>query len=64
MYKRTISFKFIAIIFFFTIFLGFIGYREIRISHLRNEVEKAKGQKNNHSVRIYSNLIRPLAANS
>ena len=30
------------------IFLGFIGYRQIRVSQLRSDVEKAKGQKGNY----------------
>ncbi|BDA71794.1 hypothetical protein CAL7716_059600 [Calothrix sp. PCC 7716] len=44
---RLIGFGFIPII-FLTIFLGFIGYRQIEISRLRNDIEKAKGQKDNY----------------
>ncbi|MBW4591479.1 MAG: pentapeptide repeat-containing protein [Brasilonema angustatum HA4187-MV1] len=44
---RLIGFIVIPII-FLTIFLGFTGYREIRVSNLRNEVEKFKGQKESY----------------
>ena len=45
---RSIGFGFIPII-LLTVFLGFVGYREVRISHLRDAVEQAKGQEVNNA---------------
>ena len=41
---RSIGLGFIPII-LLTVFLGFIGYREVRISHLRDVVKQAQGKK-------------------
>lgn len=55
---RLISFGFIPII-FLTIFLGFVGYREIRISYLRDEVEKVKGQKESYPrIKALEELVK------
>jgi len=45
---RLIGFGFIPII-LLTIFLGSVGYKEVRISHLRDVIRQAKGQEVNNA---------------
>lgn len=55
---RLIGFGFTPII-FLTIFLGFAGYKQIEISRLRNDIEKAQGQKYNYPrIKALEELVK------